>query len=176
MALSSETVVRVLMSHRNRLSAYIWSIVGDAHLAEDVFQEVSMLAIRKGCEVADSDRLVVWLRRTARLKSLEACRKQRRSPLIDDSLLAEYDADWQRYDPLEEAELLEALHACLAGLTENNRRIVALRYGQGLKSSEVANSLQRTVAAVYRAIGRIHRAVADCMDRKLGREQDLGRS
>ena len=170
MALSSETIVRVLMSHRNRLSAYIWSIVGDAHLAEDVFQEVSMLAVQKGCDVADSERLVVWLRRTARLKSLEARRKQRRSPLLDEVLLADYDAQWERYDPLEEAELIEALYACVEELTENNRRIVTLRYGQGLKSSEVATVLRRKVTAVYRAIGRIHRALADCMDGKLGLE------
>jgi DNA-directed RNA polymerase specialized sigma24 family protein len=48
MALDSPAIVRLLMAERSRLFSYTWAIVGDVHLAEDVFQEVSLLAIEKG--------------------------------------------------------------------------------------------------------------------------------
>ena len=53
MGLDSPTIVRLLMAERSRLFAYTWVIVGDVHLAEDVFQEVSLLAVEKGSEVTD---------------------------------------------------------------------------------------------------------------------------
>ena len=39
MALSETIIVRVLLAERAKLLAYIWVIVRDAHVVEDVFQE-----------------------------------------------------------------------------------------------------------------------------------------
>ena len=47
MALSETIIVRVLLAERAKLLAYIWVIVRDAHLVEDVFQEVAALAVQK---------------------------------------------------------------------------------------------------------------------------------
>ncbi len=87
MSIAAQDVVRILMRERDRLFAYIWAAVGDAHLAEDVFQEVSMLAAEKGIDVANEHALVIWIRRAARLKSLEAVRARTRRPTpLDDSV------------------------------------------------------------------------------------------
>lgn len=57
MPLDRKTVIRVLMTERDRLYAYIWSLIGDVHLAEDVLQEVSLLAADKADEVSNEQAL-----------------------------------------------------------------------------------------------------------------------
>ena len=52
-------------------------------------QEVALLAMAKGGDVADQPRLTVWLRRATRLKSLEALRQKKRTGAI----LSEEDID-----------------------------------------------------------------------------------
>lgn len=74
MALDETTIVRVLLAERARLLAYIWVIVRDVHLVEDVFQEVAALAVQKREELRDEAALPVWLRRTARFQALAALR------------------------------------------------------------------------------------------------------
>ena len=168
MSMDSKTIVRVLMQQRDRLFAYIWSIVGDAHLAEDVLQEVSLLAMENGGEVADEVRLAAWLRHAARNKALEAVRRRSRQPTpLDEAILEAMEPDWQQYDALEESELVDLLRTCVKQLTANNQRIVTLRYVDGLKSNEIARRLHRNVSAVYQAITRIHRALSECMSRRL---------
>ncbi len=55
MALEQATVVRILMAERSKLLAYIWSIVRDEHAVEDVFQEVSILAVEKCGQITDEN-------------------------------------------------------------------------------------------------------------------------
>ena len=74
MSIDQPTAVKGLMKDRARLIAYIYAIVRDWHLAEDLFQDVSALAIEKHDRIVDSDHLLLWARKAARNKSLEALR------------------------------------------------------------------------------------------------------
>jgi RNA polymerase sigma-70 factor, ECF subfamily len=168
MGLDSPQIVRLLMAERSRLFAYIWAIVGDAHLAEDVFQEVSLLAIEKGGEVADEPRLRVWLRRAARNKALQAVRQITRRPApLDESAIEKLEEYWVRYDATPESDLIETLRECIRLLTPNSRKLMVLRYSKGLQSSQIAQRLKRQVAAVRRSIARAHRTLHDCVRARL---------
>ena len=63
--LSQEAVLRALLANRTTLLGYIWSMVRDRHVVEDIFQEVSVLALEKREEFGDERALPTWLRRTA---------------------------------------------------------------------------------------------------------------
>jgi len=156
-------VIRTLMAQRDRLFAYIWSIVGDAHLAEDVIQDVSVVAAESGEQVADAAALPAWLRSVARNKAYEAIRADRRKPAaLDDRVLDQLEAHWADRDD-DEFDTLDALHHCLKQLTTHNRRIVTMRYVDGMKSGEIAATLHRPASTIYRALTRIHAALADCI-------------
>lgn len=88
MALDEATVVRELWRQRIRLLAYIEVIVHDEHLAEDVFQEVSVAAVQKRAEIHDATHLERWLMQAARFHGVAAVRKSARRPMVfDDGLL-----------------------------------------------------------------------------------------
>ena len=61
MSIDQPTAVKGLMKDRARLIAYIYAIVRDWHLAEDLFQDVSALAIEAtgvgmGCHCNEQER------------------------------------------------------------------------------------------------------------------------
>jgi RNA polymerase sigma-70 factor, ECF subfamily len=167
MALDEAAIVQTLMAERVRLLAYIWSIVHDAHLVEDVFQEVSLLAINKRSELCDEKTLAGWLRGSARLVSIAAMRRKERHPiLLREEVLDQLDAAWRDTDDVSAEETLGLLRRCLAALSERSRQFVALRYVDRLTSSQVAEKLDITVHSVYVALGRIHRTLRECIQRQ----------
>jgi RNA polymerase sigma-70 factor, ECF subfamily len=168
MPLDSQKTVRVLMEERGKLFSYIWAIVGDAHLAEDVFQEVSLLAVEKGGDVAGEPQLRAWLRSTARYKALQATREIKRRPApLDDSVIEKLDEYWIQYDATPESDLVETLRECIRLLTPNGRKMMVLRYSKELRSSQIAQRLKRQVTTVRRSIARAHQSLFDCVCAKL---------
>ena len=166
--MTSPDIVQVLMEQRDRLFAYIWTIVHDVQLAEDVLQEVSILAMKKGGEIEDRKRLVPWLRHAARLEALTACRRRARSPLIlDDQVLDHLDAFWAKRDAYSASQEMDALRECVAQLTAKNLRILSLKHADGKKAPEIAKILGHSVDVVYTMVARIHRSLRECVQARL---------
>ena len=65
------------------------------------------------------------------------------------------------------AERLAVLPDCIAQLQESARRLVALRYDEGLAAKAVAARVGKTPAAIDMALSRIRRILRDCLARKL---------
>ncbi len=171
MAVEQDTILRVLLADRAKLLGYIWSIVRDNHVAEDVFQEVSILAIHKRESIADVKHLPGWFRRAARFKALKALRRSGKQPvMLDGAVLDLLDRQWDQQDDTGTSEVSEALKACVNQLTPNAQQIVSLRYGEGLNSGKVAEVLNRKVETVYKALSRIHNTLGDCVRKRLADE------
>jgi len=47
------TVAQLVLKHRHEIVAFLYSLVPDYHAVEDLFQEVSLVAIRKADEYQD---------------------------------------------------------------------------------------------------------------------------
>jgi RNA polymerase sigma-70 factor, ECF subfamily len=171
--LSETELVRWLLSERARLLAYIWAIVRDNHLTEDIFQEVSLLAVDKRSEIRNSAALPVWLRKAARFHALAAIRRDRKNPaVLSNEVLDALDRSWASRDQASAAATVEALQQCLAELAPKSRELVALRYQDRLSGDEVAGRLGVKVHSVYVALGRVHRALRDCIQRRLSSKGD----
>lgn len=170
MGLDQGTVVRILISERVKLFAYICAIVRDEHMAEDVLQEVSMLMLDKREELRDANALPIWLRRAARLTALTAMRRQTRRPvLMDESLLDRIDPFWDALDR-EPTDRTEALSRCVDRLTPTAREVLRLRYVENLSGQQLADRTGRKLDSVYMALSRIHARLADCVRRQLAGE------
>lgn len=173
MAVDQHTAMRILMSERVKLFAYIWSIVRDEHVAEDVWQDLSILVLDKREQIRDAKALPTWLRRSARLKALEAVRRESRAPvLIDDHLLDRLERFWDRYDTAATSNNVDALRRCAEHLTDHNKQIVAMRYVEGFSGTDVAKKLGRSPKAVYMALTRIHKQLRKCVRARLAEDDN----
>jgi DNA-directed RNA polymerase specialized sigma24 family protein len=93
----------LLLRERVKLLAYIRAIVRDNHLAEDVFQEVAVLAVRKRDEIRDRRHFLAWMRLAARNLALKLMRRQHQYLFLDESLLDHLDEQWAEHDPASAA-------------------------------------------------------------------------
>lgn len=170
MSLDQDTVIQILMSERMRLFAYIWSIVRDEHMAEDVFQEVSILVLHKREELRDAAALPTWLRKAARLAAIAGLRRQDRRPvLMDDDVLDRLEPFWAEPSGGSSARA-EALRECVEALTPRARQLLRMRYVEGLSGRDVARRTGRKLESVYMALSRLHNRLASCVRQRLTRE------
>jgi len=148
--------------------AYIRAIVRDEHSAEDIFQEISLLAVHKQDEINDAEHLKNWLRVAARNKALHFLRSQTDVTVqLDSDVLGLIDPHFARHDALDNLEVIEALIHCKQRLSPYAKRIIEARYRDGLTGEKLAKELGRSLSAVYQAMSRTHAALADCIKEKL---------
>lgn len=165
-----DQAIKALMAERAPLLGYIRAIVGDPHLAEDIFQEVVLVVVKKGADHGDPQRFPAWIRTVARYESLAALRKRHAHVPFNDALLDAFDAQWAA---CEEAEphrpAVDALRACLERLSPTSRKLVAAKYERSQSGEQIAAEIGRPVNTVYVALTRIHKALADCVRGRLAR-------
>lgn len=175
MALPESSIVEIIIRERISVLAYVNSILHDAHKAEDCFQEVLTQAITRKAEFDDETHVIRWTLAASRNKAIDVIRKKQRQPLqLEEDVLELVEAQWtQKLTGNEDNGHAQtrALSYCLQELTENNRRIVELRYFDGLKSAAVADALGRSVDSIYKALTRIHSTLRGCVERRLPLEQ-----
>ncbi|MHB8900507.1 MAG: sigma-70 family RNA polymerase sigma factor [Thermoguttaceae bacterium] len=166
-------VVRLLMEHRHTLFAFIYAVVRDFDLAEEVFQEVSV-AVCAGSEAFQpGTNFGAWAREIARRRILAQRRLENRFPeLLSDEAILELQAG---FDEVEAASGLRdrvaALQACLETLSPAARRLLELRYTARLRLAEIASQLGRQAEGVRKALYRTREVLRLCIQRRLSREE-----
>lgn len=135
--------------HRNLL-AFIFRLVGDGHLAEDIGQEV-FLNVYREFHRFDPDRgtpFPAWLYMVARNRCISELRKQRRTePLPDEGCLQLASTAETAEATLIRREEREALAATLAELPEPFRSTILMSL-QGDSLDEIADRCGIPLATV----------------------------
>jgi RNA polymerase sigma-70 factor (ECF subfamily) len=164
--MGNEEATRLLLQHRKVLFAYIQAIVRDPARAEDLFQEVSIVVLRRWEEFGDVRDFWSLAREIARRQALAALRREGREPLLlSDQALDAVDRGFDSVAGEVEARQ-RALRGCLEGLPDAWRQILRLRYWMDLSVSDVAARLAKTENTVSVTLNRIRSRLADCVRRK----------
>jgi RNA polymerase sigma-70 factor (ECF subfamily) len=154
-----DELVRV---HWREVHAMLTVITRNAATAEDLAQEVFLLAHRK--QVTSGPGFRAWLRQTARYLALNELRRQRPVPVAPADLPELSDAhDTPTFD-----DELAALRLCVAGLEAGDRELVAARYEEGESLEEFAVRVGQSVGYVKQRLFRLRKRLAECVRRRLG--------
>jgi RNA polymerase sigma factor (sigma-70 family) len=168
--LDQAVLVRLLVGERVKMLAYIQSLVLDEDLAEDVFQDVCMLAVKKAAAIQDETHLLRWLRTTARFLSLNALQKRKHRHLsFDDGLLDVLESAWRKRDTDAAADLTESLRHCVGLLPPPSRNLIEQRYMAQKDYNQLAVESGRPVASLYVTFSRILGVLNDCISARLRR-------
>jgi len=149
MSVSIDLVVEALGKHRISLLSYAWIVVGESQLADDVVQDVSLLAIKKVDQIKEPSHILPWLRQAVRLRGLEVRRARRRQALLfgDDvlDLIAGVQTELDQYS---ESQRMESLRRCYEGLAPKSRELLKMRYSDELKPAEIASQTSKPRGAI----------------------------
>ena len=155
--------------YERELYSYLRRYLGNAEMAEDVFQ-ATFLQVHLKCDRFDANRRFrPWLYTVATNQAIDAQRRNKRHRMMSLDRSASSDnvdigalvdlLEGDEGDPLENISQLERgqwVQDALDGLTESMRSVVHLVYYQGMKYREAAEILDIPVGTVK---SRLHAAI-----------------
>lgn len=172
-AAAFETLVH---RYERELFAYLRRFLGDAQLAEDVFQSTFLAVHRKRDRYAEGRPFRPWLYAIATNQAIDAQRRNRRHRMVsldrggrgdhDAAGLAASVADCHPSgdDTVAQRDAEAWVMAAIARLPDPLRSTLTLVYQSGLKHREVADRLGIPVGTVKSrintALGRLHASCA----------------
>lgn len=173
---NNQTISELIERHRRRVYDYIYLMVKDTEMAEDICQETFVKAIRviEEGRYVDNGKFLSWVMRIAHNQVIDHFRRQQKSLTITESD-AGYDIlGTQRLSEgsVEEQIVKDQIEADLRKLVdllpEEQREVVKMRYYAGLSFKEIA---EQTNVSINTALGRMRYALTNL--RKMIKENNL---
>ncbi|HEY7414810.1 MAG TPA: sigma-70 family RNA polymerase sigma factor [Ktedonobacteraceae bacterium] len=126
--------------------------------AEDVLLEVFIAAFEHNALAGLSEgEQLAWLRRVAHNKCVDAYRASQRHPFLSLETITEslYDDEGQLPEQVAlRSEELALLRTRLTMLPAQQQQILRLRFGQGLRCTEIARKLNKSESAIRMTLSR----------------------
>ncbi len=166
----------LLNRHKAKLFNYILSLVKDAELADDIFQEtfVKVIITIKQNRYNDQGKFSAWLFRIARNLAIDSFRQERTEGTVStdnndfDILNRQEFSEGTIEDSLIELQIEEDLHRLIEHLPESQREVLTMRYYGDLSFKEIA---EQTGVSINTALGRMRYAILNL--RRMAKEQAL---
>ena len=158
----------LLMRHRTQLLGFILASVRDYHDAEDILQEVCLVACRRAREFRPGSSFPAWVRAIAARIMLSFHRRKGRRLTVDPRVIEglERGAEQREREHRVVTERLRAMNQCLEKLAPGVRRLLDFRYRDGLSIEAIAERAGRGVAAVYKSLLRTRLSLRECIERR----------
>jgi len=150
--------------HQSRLYSYIFLLVKDKQLADDIFQDtyVKVINTLKRGSYNDQGKFIQWVMRIAHNLVIDHFRKSKKVPTVDNSY-----SDFDIFDTIsltdpsvEELMINTQIHTdvkkLLDFLPEEQKEVLFLRCYSGLSFKDIA---EQTEVSINTALGRMRYAI-----------------
>jgi RNA polymerase sigma-70 factor, ECF subfamily len=155
----------ILRAYETPIFNYVYRIVGDRALAEDLTQEVFVRVFQALPRFSLRCKFTTWLFQVTKNRVLDELRARERRP---HSVLAIEDAPRLEIvdPPVERLETIEAVWRAVRELNPDLKMALLLRDVAGLPYNEIADSLEITLATVKWRIFKAREEVQQALARE----------
>ena len=169
-------ISQLIERHSRRVRDYIRMLVKDRDVAEDIFQETFIKAVRVIDEgrYCDSGKFLSWILRIAHNQVIDYFRARRQEKAVSEAE-AGYDlfgtlrlAETTVEDRMVAEQTCREIRALVDSLPAEQREVVLMRYFSGLSFKEIAD---QTGVSINTALGRMSYALINM--RKLIKEKNM---
>ena len=170
------TISELIERHSKRVRNYIGMMVKDDDIADDIFQETFIKAVKVIDEgrYTDSGKFLSWILRIAHNRVLDHFRRQKSSRQVNESE-AGYDvigtlrfAEPTTEDEMVHSEMEQTIRDLVELLPDEQREVVRLRYYSKLSFQEIA---EQTEVSINTALGRMRYALINL--RRMIKEKNI---
>lgn len=150
--------------HQQRLYSFIFLMVRQRDLAEDIFQDVFVKVIHslKSGKYSENGRFTSWVMRIAHNLVIDHFRKQKNQHMVSNDQYT-FDifnntrfSDQTIEDQMVHDQLLEEVASMVEKLPESQKEVIKLRHYFGLSFKEIA---EETNVSINTALGRMRYAL-----------------
>lgn len=160
----------LLAKHDRALSLYVYGLVPIHADADDILQQTKMVMWKSFSQFELGTNFIAWARKIAFHQILGYRRQSKRVHLpLSDEMLEQVGHEVARLSDQGQARR-EALESCLHKLPLEHRQIVLLRYFEELEVDQIAERVDSTTAAVYRALSRLRYTLLECVENRMNAE------
>ena len=169
-------ISELIERHSKRVRNYIGMMVKDDDIADDIFQETFIKAVKVIDEgrYTDSGKFLSWVLRIAHNRVLDHFRRQKSSHQVNESE-AGYDvigtlrfSEPTTEDEIMHSEMEQTIRNLVELLPEEQREVVRLRYYSKLSFQEIA---EQTDVSINTALGRMRYALIN--PRRMIKEKNI---
>lgn len=174
---NTQALAEIYDRYAEPIYRYLYRLLGDAAEAEDLTSEVFLKLLQAlDTSKAPRDRLLGWLYRVARNLAMDWFRREgkRKTLSLDEELVANGDSPSAT---VEERQVRQRLRKSISELAPSQQQVILLRFGEGLKVSEVSRLMGKSEGAVrvlqHRAVKRLSKLLEreeQVNEQKKGRE------
>lgn len=167
-------ISQLIERHSRRVRDYINMMVKDRDVAEDIFQETFIKAVRviDDGRYTDNGKFLSWVLRIAHNQVIDHFRAQKQEKEVNES---EYDmfgtlrlAEGSVEDALVSEQIERDVRALVELLPGEQREVVMMRYFSGLSFKDIA---EQTNVSINTALGRMRYALINL--RRMIKEKNL---
>ena len=172
-----EAALEILVRrYKDQVFTYIYMVVKNQHLAEDIFQDTFIKVIRslKTGKYTDNGKFISWVLRIAHNLIIDHFRKEKLFCMISNE---NYDYDMfnaSKYsdENIEEViirkQIEKDIRKLIGELPDDQRQVLIMRYYLGLSFKEIA---KRTDVSINTALGRMRYGLINL--RKIAEKKNL---
>ena len=169
-------ISELIERHSLRVRSYIGMMVKDDDIANDIFQETFIKAVKVIDEgrYTDSGKFLSWVLRIAHNRVLDHFRREKASRQITERE-AGYDvigtmriSEPNTEDEMVQGEIEQTVRNLIDQLPEDQQEVIRLRYYSKLSFAEIA---EQTEVSINTALGRMRYALINL--RKLIKEKNI---
>ncbi|MEZ4937322.1 MAG: sigma-70 family RNA polymerase sigma factor [Crocinitomicaceae bacterium] len=169
----------LILRHKNRVYNYIFMMVKNEALTEDIFQDAFIKIIKtlKGGRYNEEGKFLPWVMRICHNLVIDHFRKNKKMRLISES--SSKNEDFNIFDilPLSDSnvedeivldEIATHLETLVATLPESQRKVVEMRIYKGMSFKDIA---EEEDISINTALGRMRYALINL--RRIIEEKDI---
>ena len=166
----------LLKLHHNKVYSYIYYIVKNKDLTEDIFQETFMKAImtiRQG-RYTDNGKFIAWISRIAHNLIIDHYRQERAENTVspEDETLDIFNrrelSEGTIEDTIVHRQIESDIRRLVKALPDNQREVLEMRYYKNMSFKEIADL---TKVSINTALGRMRYAILNM--RRMAEENDI---
>ena len=166
----------LLNRYKGRVYSYIYLIVRNRDLCEDIFQEtfVKVITTIKQGKYVDSGKFLAWINRIAHNLIIDNFRKEQNEntytnddfgyDLFNNTDLSDYSVE----DTMVREQILTDVARLVDFLPENQQEVIRMRYYEDLSFKEIAD---KTGVSINTALGRMRYAILNM--RRIAEEKNV---
>ena len=162
-----ESFIRSFTQAQRALYIFILPLVGNSADADEVLQEANVVIWAKWKQFEEGTNFLAWARAIARLEVFRFRRsRHHKLAILEEGILEQVVRKAEEIS--DQTELRQAaLEKCLQKLRPKDRDLIRMRYAPGSNGDKVARKLGRPPNSVYQSLGRIRRALLECIRSRL---------
>ena len=162
-SLSEEHLQRML-GIRDVAISFAYSVLRDYQASEDAYQQAALVAHRRISQFTEGS-FERWFLAILRNVLGTRIRTSRRNVILSNDALLDRMAAVAA-EPANRApeEKVDAVLGCVERLGQPLRKILELRFVQGLPCEDIARQIGRTIQATYAMIKRSRQALRECIE------------